>query len=180
MATTSDINLVDTWLNGTPEMGASDHISDPFDVVTYHHKRCKTKNPGSPTSKQNAEKPSTAASKGDSSPPSQSDCLSQAAANSFLYSLDQSYIGRYEVQTDHFNFVPTNKPIDDDYNFLHMPMIMNPHENGLRRSPHLRKQRKKEESNKRKSHVTFGTTAATKLSFVLFLLIALASNFTMP
>ena len=37
-----------------------------------------------------------------------------------------------------------------------------------------------EESKKCKAHVTFGTAAATKVIFGLFLLIELASNITMP
>ena len=55
---------------------------------------------------------------------------------------------------------------------------MNPHKNGLHPSPCLRKQREKEKetSQKRKSHVSFGTAAATKLGFGLFSLIALATN----
>ena len=68
MSTTSDVDLEDTWLNGTPKMGALDQISDPFSVMTDHHKLRKTTNPGSPTSKQNSETPATADSKGDSSP----------------------------------------------------------------------------------------------------------------
>ena len=59
---------------------------------------------------------------------------------------------------------------------------MNPHENGLRRSPHLRKQleKYKEASQKRKAHVSFGTAAATKLGLGLFSLIALATNAVVP
>ena len=37
-----------------------------------------------------------------------------------------------------------------------------------------------EESKKLKAHVTFGTAAATKVVFGLFLLIALARNIKMP
>ena len=59
---------------------------------------------------------------------------------------------------------------------------MNPHENGLRWSLSLREQREtdKETSQKRKSHVSFGTAAATKLGFGLFSLIALATNIVVP
>ena len=84
MATTSDVDLADTWLNGTPKIGAPYQISDPFTVVTDHHKRRKTTNLGSPTSNQNAETPATAASKGGTSPILQSNHLIQAADNSFL------------------------------------------------------------------------------------------------
>ena len=55
---------------------------------------------------------------------------------------------------------------------------MNSHDNGLYRSPRLRKQREKdkEESQKRKDHVSFGTAAATKIGFGLFSLISLSTN----
>ena len=61
-----------------------------------------------------------------------------------------------------------------------MPVILNPHENGLHRSPRLIEKREKEEKLKRKAHATFGTAAATKLAYGIFSLFALASNFTMP
>ena len=59
---------------------------------------------------------------------------------------------------------------------------MNPHENGLRRSPRFYKQREKdkETSQNCKAHVSFGTAAATKLGFGLFSLIALATNVVVP
>ena len=59
---------------------------------------------------------------------------------------------------------------------------MKPHENGLRRSPRLRKQQEKDKESpqKRKAHVSFGTAAATKIGFGLFLLISLATNVVVP
>ena len=59
---------------------------------------------------------------------------------------------------------------------------MNLHDNGLRRSLRLRKQREKEKETlqNRKAHVSFGTAAATKLGFGLFSLIALATNVVVP
>ena len=40
MDTDKDVNLTDIWLNVTPgSVGAKDQISDPFVVVTNHHKR---------------------------------------------------------------------------------------------------------------------------------------------
>ena len=77
-ATTKDVTLAETWLNVPPDMGATDQLSDPFVVVTDHHKNRKNTNHGNPT-KQNAEQP--AASEGDCLPLSQSDSLNQAAAN---------------------------------------------------------------------------------------------------
>ena len=59
---------------------------------------------------------------------------------------------------------------------------MNPHDNGLRRSPRLLEkwEKEKETSQKRKAHVSFGTADATKLGFGLFSLIALATNVVVP
>ena len=47
MATTTDVDLVDTWLNGQSAAGATDEISDPFAIVTDHAKRPRTDTPGS-------------------------------------------------------------------------------------------------------------------------------------
>ena len=79
--------MAETWLNGTPDMGATDHLSDPFAIVRDHQKSRKTTNHGNPTN-QNAEQP--AASKGYRLPLFQSDCLNQAAANSFVNTHKQS------------------------------------------------------------------------------------------
>ena len=164
--------MEDTWSNGPPDMGATDHLSDPFVVLTDHHKSRKTTNHGDPT-KQNAEQP--AASEGDRSPLSQSDHLNQAAANSFVNTHKQSTnIGRAGVQNDILDSEPTT-----DSDSLKIPTRLNPHENGLRRSPCLREQQDMEESKKHKAHVIFGSAAATKVVFGLFLLIALAINITM-
>ena len=79
-------------------MGARDQLSDPFSVVTDHHKSRKTTNHGNPT-KQNAEK--SAASEGYCLPLSQSDHFHQSAANSFVNTTKQSTnIGQAGVQAD--------------------------------------------------------------------------------
>ena len=59
---------------------------------------------------------------------------------------------------------------------------MNPHGNGICRSPRLREQQEKdkETSQKCKANVSFGMAAATQLGFGLFLLIALATNVGVP
>ena len=46
MATTTDVELADTWLNGQSAEGATDQISDPFAIVTDHAKRPQTDTPG--------------------------------------------------------------------------------------------------------------------------------------
>ena len=61
-----------------------------------------------------------------------------------------------------------------------MLKILNPHDNGLRWSAHLRKSQGKEELQKRKAHITYGTVAETKVAFDLFSLFDLASSVTIP
>ena len=57
---------------------------------------------------------------------------------------------------------------------------MNPHENGLRRSPRFREQKESNIPNKHKSHTAYGTSALTKLALGLYLLVALASTIKRP
>ena len=47
MATSHDVDLADTWLWGQSNKGVSDPLSDPFAIVTEHHKRQKTNTSGS-------------------------------------------------------------------------------------------------------------------------------------
>ena len=47
MATVQYVDLEDTWLQGQSNEGALDPLSYPFDIVTDHHKRQKTKTSGS-------------------------------------------------------------------------------------------------------------------------------------
>ena len=47
MATTTDVDLADTWLNGQSTAGATDQLSDPFGILTGHTKRPRTDTPGS-------------------------------------------------------------------------------------------------------------------------------------
>ena len=42
MATSQDVNLAYTWLQGQSNKGVSDTLSDPFTIVNDHHKRQKT------------------------------------------------------------------------------------------------------------------------------------------
>ena len=66
------------------------------------------------------------------------------------------------------------------HNLLQMPQGLNPHENNIRRSPCLRKQRESGEINKRKARAIFGRVATTKVRLGLFLSMALATNDLMP
>ena len=93
-STTNDVNLADTWLSGNPVMGEKDQLSDPFTVVTDHHKSLKqTKRihgkPATPSANIAAADthdrgPQTrAGQERNHSPLTQSDQVNQAAANSF-------------------------------------------------------------------------------------------------
>ena len=55
-----------------------------------------------------------------------------------------------------------------------MPVRMNPHENGLCRSPRLREQKENDIPNKRKAHTAYDTSALTKVALGLYSLVALA------
>ena len=180
LSTTEDVDLADAWLHGSPETGAKDTLSDPFAIVTDHHKRPKTDVPAGSTP---AKPDDISASEGDNSlPTSQPEQKSEPAANSFTKAGSQSkQNGKAGTLTDDFSTKTMQRVSHDDpKESLFGPKRMNPHENGLRRSPRLKEQREKEAAKKRKAHVTFGTAATTKVMVVLFSLFAFASNFTMP
>ena len=123
-------------MNGpTESVGAKDHISDPFDVVTDHHKRQNTNTTGSSTLKPDP----ISASEGDSSTSSQTERFSEPAANLFTMPVS-TLISAYPisdisvVSTDTFgNSKPTlyNKSHDADKESLKFPIRHNLHENGL-------------------------------------------------
>ena len=64
--------------------------------------------------------------------------------------------------------------------FIGTPKRPNPHDNALRRSPRLREQSESGETNKRKARAIFGRVATTKVCLGLFLLLAMATNVSMP
>ena len=64
MATTKDVNLADTWLNGQSAAGATDQISYLFAIVTDNTKRPRTDIPVSQDSSPSS-KIHTSISKGD-------------------------------------------------------------------------------------------------------------------
>jgi hypothetical protein len=188
-ATAEDVELADTWLSSSSQnVDGKDRLSDPFAIVTDHHKRRKTETTGTTPPKPTQ----TLASEGESSTPSQTEHLSEPAANSFatpgrMPSIAKIGSDRTGAHTDTFgDSNPTIDSISHDYQkeSLKMPTRQNPRENGLRRSPRLLEQekRKREEAHpkKVKAHVTFGTAAATKVVFGLFSLFAMTSNLTMP
>ena len=63
-----------------------------------------------------------------------------------------------------------------------MPARLNPHDNGLCRSPRLRELKEKEESRKRLATppTSKGVSLATKVAFGLFSMFALSTNIRMP
>ena len=61
-----------------------------------------------------------------------------------------------------------------------MSVRLNSRDNGLCWYPRLREQQGLKKNKKIKAHVTYGVEAATKVVFGLLLLIALATNITMP
>ena len=177
MATTTNVDLDDTWLNGQSAAGATDQISDPFAIVTDHAKRPRTDTPGSqlstPSNNIHTSNSEGENSHGISSGPSQQEQSNQAAANSFANT--RSLSNNQPRAGSHIDTIGS-----DPAEALQMPVRMNPHENGLRRSPRLREQKENEISNKRKAHTAYGTSALTKVALGLFLLVALASTIKMP
>ena len=113
-------------------MVAKDQLSDPFAVATDHHKRQKTN-----TTVYSLPNPNTVLpSKGDSSTPSQTEKLSEPAANSFEHPI----IDRSGLFTDTFgNSKPTlnNKSYDTNKEYLKIRIRYNPPENSLHWSPRL-------------------------------------------
>ena len=148
MVTSKYFNSADTWLN-VPHGSVleNDHISDPFDVVINHHKSKKTN-----TTRSSPHKPNPiSASEGDSYTPSQAEQLSETSVNSFampgttLISA-QPRSDKAGVFTDTFGNSNPNldkKSYDTNKESLKIPIIQNPHDNVLRRSPSLQEQRKK-------------------------------------
>ena len=182
MATDQDVDLADTWLQGQSKEGLSDPLSDPFAILTDHHKRQKMNTSG--YSSDNKDIP-ISVSEGDKlhevrSPTSQP--MNQSVANSFFYSQSKSNNGRAGVQIDTYNSNPCSDPSSHyfDTKSLTIPKSLNPHENVLRRSARLRESQEKEELQKCKVHTTYGTAAAIKLDFGVFSLFDLASSIIVP
>ena len=146
MATAQDVDLADTWLRGKSNKGVSDPLSDPFAIVTDHHKCQNTNTSGSasankdiPISVSEGEKLHEA-----SSPTSQP--MNQYAANLFANYLSKYNNGRAKFQIDKYNSNPYSDPSSQNFDTISLtiPKRLNPHENGLRRSARLRESREKE------------------------------------
>ena len=84
-STNNDVNLADTWLSGNPNMGEQDQLSDPFTVVTGHHKSLKQTVHGKPAypsaTNATADTQTRTGQERIHSPLTQSDQVNKAAAN---------------------------------------------------------------------------------------------------
>ena len=178
-ATPDDVILADTWAKDLPREAAPDMLSDPFAIVPDQRdgrggKHQKTNNASEPRS---VESPPITDSEGERPPTLQTE---NAAASSQNQRVPHGRTG-VSFGDSYSSMTPTQPSHDADNELLQMPKRLNPYENGLRRSPRIRElQQKEEAARKRKAHVTFGTSAATRLIFGLYSLIALTSNITMP
>ena len=143
MATTIEVNLADTWLNGQSAANATDHLSYPFTIVTDQTKRPRTDTPESQDSSPRS-KIQTSISEGDnshgiSSTPSQQEQSNQAEANSFINTRSlSSNMARSGSHTDTIGSTPIEA--------LQMPARTNPHENGFHRFLRFCEQRENEDS----------------------------------
>ena len=110
MATSNDVNLAGTWLNGQYAVDAMDQISDPFAIVTDHTKHRKTDTRGYSSMSSNIHTSDSEGdnSPGNSSPPSQHNKMNDVAANSFA-SIGNlfSNVTRAVVHTNNFDSNPT-------------------------------------------------------------------------
>ena len=177
--TPNDVNLADSWIDGLPVAVALDQRLDPFTIVPYQQKRHKQQARGSASRKPI----STSVSEGEISQlPSHTEQGIQAAANSILTAISQHHIGRDGVQRYIFYSNPAlnQNSHDADKESPKIPIRNNPRENGLRQYPCLREKKKKEEAKNRIYHITFCTSAATKLIYGFFTLVSFTRNFSMP
>ena len=156
--------------------------------MTDHTKLRKKESPGGPKDNPAIQLPPISDSKGDkktygnilqSYPQTQ-----QAAANQRVPRSPSSNSLRAGSLIDIFGSNPTSKPITHDFAVIAMVMSarLNSDENGLFCSPRLRDQREMDEPRKRDAIQvkTKGTSAATKVAFVLFSMFALATSTRMP
>ena len=146
-----------------------DQLTDTFAIVPDQHKK---QQPQRRAANESNPIPEHVVSEGyhfpHSSPPPHCDLTSHSAAKFFdINGCTNVGISGAAQNTSHPNRIAD---LGVQKNIYVTPERMNPHKNGLRRSPRLREQREKdkETSQKRKSHVSFGTAAATTLGFGLF------------
>ena len=146
MATAQDVDLEDTWLSKKSNEGRSDPLSDPFAIVTDHHKHQKTNTSGSDSA--NKDIPiyvSEGVKLHEASLPT-SQPMNQSVYNSFANSRSKSNNGRAGAQIDTYNSNPYSDPSSQNFDkqYLTMPKRLNTHENRLRRSARLGKSQEKE------------------------------------
>ena len=142
MSTTEDVFKANTWLRDQQMVDAMDQLTDPFAIVPDQHKK---QLPQRCAANESTAITEHAVFEGyhfpHSSPPPHCDLISHAAVNFFGIN-ECTNIGRAGAAQK------TSRPnrIADHVvhtNLYAAPERMNPHENGLRRSPRLREQREK-------------------------------------
>ena len=140
MATAEYVFKADTWLSDQQIVDAADQLKDPFAIVPDQHKKQQPQRRAANESTLITEH---AVSEGDfsphSSPPPHCDLTRHAASNLFDINVCAN-IGRAGAT------INTGRPnriadLGVQTNIYATPERMNPHENGLRWSPRLRKQR---------------------------------------
>ena len=122
-------------------MGASDQITDPFTIVTDHHKCLTTTIPENHSSEQRAYRV-VAASNGVSSTTNKSKYLNQAAADFFVNTGSGHICEGVGAEADNYSANPIGETVlsqDSSSKSLRMPVRLNPHDIGIRRSPCLSK-----------------------------------------
>ena len=153
-ATTEDFIMADTWLSDQQMADATDQLTDPFAIEPDQHKKQR---PQRRSANESTPITEHAVSEGDrlphSLPPPHCDLTHHAAAN--LFDINRcANIGRAgaAINTGRPNQIADLGVHTNLYATLER---MNPHENGLRQFPRLRKQQEKdkETSKKRKVHV---------------------------
>ena len=142
-ATAEEVELADSWLSAVAKEGANDdQLSDPFAVVTDPTKRRKTIAQGGSKDIPAEAGPPISDSEGDkttsrsSSQPSMQ--THKVATRQGVFARSQSSNNkRAGALRDFFGSDPTGTPRSHDSGVvaMQMPARLNPHENGLRRSP---------------------------------------------
>ena len=145
MATAQDVDLSDTWLQGQSKKEASETLSDPLYILTYHHKHQKTNTSGSASAIKDIHISVSEGEKSYEAISSTSQPMNQSADNSFANFRSKSNNERAGVKIYTFNSNLYSNPSSQNFDrqYLIMPTMLNPHYNGLRRSTRLRELQEK-------------------------------------
>ena len=144
--------MTNSWLSAVATEGANDdQLSDPFAIVTDPTERRKTQAHGGCKDNPAEAGPPILDSKGDKTTSRSSSQPSlqthKVATKQGVHARRQSTnSARAGALRDIFGSDPTGTPRSHDSEVvaMQMPARLNPHENGLRRSPRLLEQQEKE------------------------------------